>query len=313
MYDALKEADGILVGAGFAEPSGPPATVIDRDLTKYNWFDIGSGIILSGGAYPSVVALIGIVIGVAATIWSVISRGEFPSPSGELVGGIGMALMFAFMGGIAGIIWAAIVTMVTGPVVYLFVRSLRLRGNIVWLGAVWGGLVGFLAMLPATLPLLGSFREFDSVSGVIALLAMGPGLTTIVGQVGGAAGGRSALRNWRRLSSYDRANAAARYGEVATAGGSDSRLETNGLESVQEVAPLRFGIRHLMWITFWMSLLLSVIRLFGIPFEYVLPLLAGWLAFQTGTLYLGSWIGPWWSRRKAARAARLRRRDTGLV
>jgi hypothetical protein len=304
MRDTLNDAEAYLVEAGFAVPSMLPETGIDRDLTKYNWFDIGSGIILAGGAYPFVVAVIGIVIGTIVTIWTVITGGEFPSPTGELIGGIVMAMTFAFMGGIGGIIWAAIVTMVTGPVVYLFVRSLRIRGNVVWLGAVWGGLVGFLAMMPATLPLLGSFREFGSATGFIIILAAGPGLTTIVGQVGGTAGGRNALRNWQRLSNCDAALAAMK----ANSGVAERESEID-----KTAAPLRFGIRHLLWITFWMSLLLSVIRLSGIPFEYVLPLLAGWLAFQTATLYLGNWLGPWWARRRAARAGRNRRRRSGLT
>ena len=37
---------------------------------------------------------------------------------------------------------------VTLPFVLLIVWSLRVRGSIVWLGAFWGGLVGFAAVLP---------------------------------------------------------------------------------------------------------------------------------------------------------------------
>ena len=40
----------------------------------------------------------------------------------------------------------------------------------------------------------------------------------------------------------------------------------------------------------WLSLLLSLIRLCGIPYEFILPLLLGWLLFQMMTLSLGRWL-----------------------
>ena len=54
-----------------------------------------------------------------------------------------------------------------------------------------------------------------------------------------------------------------------------------------------------MWLIVWISLLLSVIRLSGIPFEYVLPLVAGWIVYQWLTLRVGwrlaQWLGPKWT------------------
>jgi hypothetical protein len=58
------------------------------------------------------------------------------------------------------------------------------------------------------------------------------------------------------------------------------------------------GLRHMMWLIVWLSLLLSVIRLSGIPFKYVVPLLAGWLLYQWLTLRVGGLLvtnlGPRW-------------------
>jgi hypothetical protein len=50
---------------------------------------------------------------------------------------------------------------------------------------------------------------------------------------------------------------------------------------------LQFGTRHLLWIAAWLSLLLSIIRLSGVPFEFALPLLAGWVVYQGATLWIG--------------------------
>jgi hypothetical protein len=61
----------------------------------------------------------------------------------------------------------------------------------------------------------------------------------------------------------------------------------------------------LLWISFWVSVLLTVIRLCGIPFEFVLPLLAGWAIYQAGTLWLGGKIVPRlaaWRRERASRS-----------
>jgi hypothetical protein len=49
----------------------------------------------------------------------------------------------------------------------------------------------------------------------------------------------------------------------------------------------------MLWIFVWFSLLLSVIRLSGIPFEFALPLLVGWLVYQAATLYCGSLYFKW--------------------
>jgi hypothetical protein len=69
---------------------------------------------------------------------------------------------------------------------------------------------------------------------------------------------------------------------------------------------MRFQIRHLLWITVWVALMLMAIRFSGIAFELILPVLLGWLVYQAATLYVGGRlmrrIGPTWFPRKASRS-----------
>ena len=48
-----------------------------------------------------------------------------------------------------------------------------------------------------------------------------------------------------------------------------------------------FGIRHLLVISVWISLLLTAIRLSGLDFVFVLSLLVGWSVYQAATLWIG--------------------------
>ena len=67
---------------------------------------------------------------------------------------------------------------------------------------------------------------------------------------------------------------------------------------------LQFRIHHLLWISVWCSLLLTAIRLGGIPFGYVLPLVAGWVVYQSATMWLGGklvhTLADWRTRRQLA-------------
>jgi hypothetical protein len=204
------------------------------------------------------------------------------------------------------VIWSAVVTFVTMPVVYLFVRSLQLRGNVILFGAAWGGAVGFLAVFLIPLIVMSNLSApRDSLGEMIVALAAGPGLATIVGQLGGAWGGRRAIRlqfKANRLSDL-----------LASAGGwsappSQSTSEVAASSSDSERPRLRFRVRHLLWITVWLSAMLSALRLAGLPLEYLLPLLLGWLVYQTATLSVG-WLCvrrfvPWWSARRTGWARR---------
>ena len=53
---------------------------------------------------------------------------------------------------------------------------------------------------------------------------------------------------------------------------------------------LQFRIHHLLWISVWLSVLLALIRLCGLPFEFTLPILVGWIVYQAATLWLGGKI-----------------------
>jgi hypothetical protein len=68
----------------------------------------------------------------------------------------------------------------------------------------------------------------------------------------------------------------------------------------------QFGLRHMMWLIVWFSVLLSVIRLSGIAFSYAIPLLVGWTLYQWVTLQIGRRLalrlGPWWVARRAVRS-----------
>jgi hypothetical protein len=265
-----------------------------EDLTSYNGPSIAYGIVLAGGAYPLVLGLIGLVVVGVAFVWMLFTNGIVPGlfELGILPAGI---LLQAGIGAVIGAVWAAFVSVFTLPVVYLFVRSLKLKGSIIWLGAVSGGLVGFLAVLPLTLSLPMLTPTLDGLQVLLALLA-GPGLTTILGQLGGAWGGRRAVHyafnaEWKAL-----------IAATSQADGSTEPVHDETPEVADKEPRFQFHIRHILWIFVWLSLLLSVIRLSGIPFEYVLPLLVGWLLYQSATLYVGSRFFRW----RDARAAEAR-------
>ena len=65
---------------------------------------------------------------------------------------------------------------------------------------------------------------------------------------------------------------------------------SNELDDGIDMPRFRFRTIHLLWLGVWLSLLLTVIRLSGIPFELILPILLVWLAYQVATLALGSWL-----------------------
>ena len=126
-------------------------------------------------------------------------------------------------------------------------------------------------------------------------MALGPGLATVLGQMGGAWGGRRSYMSTEQF-----------YG-LTTAATSDIIAHRNGEKPPQHPDTslanasdhrIRFGLRHMMWLIAWISLLLCLIRLSGIPFEYVLPLIAGWIVYQWITLRVGErlikLVGPKW-------------------
>jgi hypothetical protein len=268
------------------------ATALHYDLTSYNGPSISFGIMLAGAVYPVIVATISIAI-IIAQIVAGLNRMSPPRNLMELAIIPFFLVGYAALGSLLGIIWAGVLSMITLPVVYMFVRSLKLRGSLIWLGAFSGGLVGFIYALPVTLSLPwvlgpGNYGE------VFIALALGPGLATVLGQMGGAWGG------WRAWKSSEH------YNGIATTSASNNVVAGNGEKhssDVQVTLPqtnnrLQFGLRHMMWLIVWISVLLCVIRLSGIPFEYMLPLVAGWIVYQWITWRVGERLakslGPKW-------------------
>jgi Kef-type K+ transport system membrane component KefB len=76
---------------------------------------------------------------------------------------------------------------------------------------------------------------------------------------------------------------------------------TNGWLSYPRI---QFGIRHLLVIGIWLSLLLTAIRLSGVDFQVALSVVIAWLIYQAVTLWVGGWLVHWFGRRKARRQSR---------
>jgi hypothetical protein len=203
-----------------------------------------------------------------------------------LIGTVVILTIYALISAVIGLIWTNVVVVATLPAVLLVTWSLGMRGSIVWCGAFWGGLVGFAAVLPFLLAL-------PIADELIVSLAVGPALTTVLGQLGGAWGGQRAIG---RIDWYQRALARASVVEVAEPS-APAAFEPGGSNASATPARFQFGIRHLLWTAVWLSVLLSIIRLLGLPFGFVLPLLGGWLGYQAATLWIGAMLarqlGPW--------------------
>ena len=267
-------------------------SALRQDLTRIDGPSIGFGIMLAGGLYPVVLAAIYLIVLIVAVVWSF--------PNSPVDGWLQLAVIpfataaYAAFAAVIGTVWAALVSLVTLPVVYLFVRSLKICGSVVWLGAAAGGLVGFVAVLPLTLAIPWINPALDAWA-IVLLILVGPGLATILGQLGGAWGGRRAERY------------AAHYYGLALALESDEppppESENAGHQNSRPTPQphFQFRIHHMLWIVVWLSLVLSLIRLSGLPLEFVLPLVVGWLVFQSATLLAGAQFAKWRDRRRAAR------------
>lgn len=164
------------------------------------------------------------------------------------------------------------------------------------LGAFAGGLVGFVATWPAVL--FADYWSFpDDAWYSLLTLARGPGLTTILGQLGGAWGAS------RCLPVVDNRQTFTNGGTALDAYVSD---DVAGRSGRSDKLAFRFNLRQLLWIAFWLSLLMGLIRLTGVPFEVAIPLLVGWTVYQFATLATGAYLvrrlGPWWAARQRSRS-----------
>jgi hypothetical protein len=183
--------------------------------------------------------------------------------------GVVVASAFA---GLIGLAWAAFVAWITLPCVCAFTRTLHLNVGMTWIGAISGGLVGFLAVLPLVMNVSISSRWEAAM-----IMAIGPGLTTILGQIGGAWGGSNCYSSWVEWAQTPAAGQPAQF-TAASGRGVKQRSQ----------ARFQFSIRQLLWLALWLSLLLSLIRLSGAATDVALPLLFGWMAYQAVTLAAGT-------------------------
>jgi hypothetical protein len=261
----------------------PPADTpsLERQLYR-GWWSIVLGIAFAGAVYPVLFVVLGIgfqmvTSGFQPEIFAFAIMSLFAVPYLVAVASFGFGL-------------AGLVMVVALPVVHLVVWSLQPRVDLVRFGAFCGGLVGFVAVVPFFFVIAsGGFGTGGPTLGeVITAILVGPAITTVLGQLGGAWGGRRAA-NWGRTNEL----------ELGPNPGTDAT-------SAVTAARYQFGMRHLLWVAMWASLLLTLIRVSGIPFGFALPLLLGWIAYQTATLWIGSLLLPrlaeWWAARQQSRS-----------
>jgi hypothetical protein len=264
-------------------PPNSPAPRLPSDLTTYRWRTIALSIALSGGAYAMFLAVVQYTLSMTFFALSnqlgSLSAGLAEKAVMFLMILLGTVLQLVFFA-VAGIVLASIVSLFTLPIVYLVVLSLKIRGSVIWLGAFCGGLVGFLSALPfiGGIAFSASQGATDVFWFVVIGLLVGPCLTTVFGQIGGARGGLRAAQQ-----AYPEAFAAA-PAQLSAAG--VSHAPGDGTPQPR----LQFRIHHLLWISLWLSVLLTLIRLCGVPFEIMLPILVGWTVYQAVTLWLGGKI-----------------------
>jgi hypothetical protein len=219
--------------------------------------------------------------------------GGGPVQSKDVGEGVVIVFLVGTAGAGLGLIWASVVCVAVLPLVYLFVLSLQLRGSLIRLGAFTGGLVGFVALMPFI------WREYSFARGsswpeLVFLLLVGPGLSTILGQLGGAWGG------WRERW-YEREVAATAIGERQRLQQAANSSADNGPLSYPRI---QFGIRDLLVIGIWISLLLASIRLSGLDYEVMLSLGIGWLIYQAATMWIGERLIRVWGNFRARRQSR---------
>ena len=249
-------------------------------------FSIGFGISLAGASYPCVVVLIIILL-------MVCGLPQFPrSNPGPSEVELALHLLFyaCTLGAIIGLFCAAVVSIVVLPLLYVVVWSVEFRGRLDRLSAFAGGLVGFLAVMQ---PLLNALRFSQSnlvppsTLAIVLPLIVFPGVAIVLGQVGGAWGARRVVQS--ALVRKDRVLESA------------AACDTSG--ATAQSLRFQFGLRHLIWVGTWVSLLLGVIRLSGVRFDLMLLFLVGWVVYQSTTLWAGGrmarWLADWAGRRKS--------------
>jgi len=269
------------------------------DLVAFGWSSIGRGIILAGGCYPTAIFVSYLVLGLLLMAFSPSSAPNL-SPW-NLGGAIAAGLVLSILAGAVALAWCSLVTVITLPVVHLIVWSLKIKLNWIRMGAFCGGLVAFLATFPVAVHVPRTF-QISSVAAGLFTAWIGPGLATIVGQIGGARGGSNAA--WRLSAKMASRRSLRKLGwsRFPTPETSDS----GELRAEDDRPQFQFRTVHLLWVGVWLSLLLTVIRLSGIPYGLLIPVVLAWLVYQAGTLVMGRWLaqrlGPWWRGERQSRS-----------
>jgi hypothetical protein len=256
---------------------GEDASRRRRDIAP-PWLMVAVGICLAGGSYAILVFLI-LVVGTEAA---------YGTPA--LLSMLSLVFeggLFSILVGAVGVLCTAVVALFVMPVLHLFLWSLQVRANLIWLGAIVGGFVGLVSLYasmsavsdslfpPGRSPWGGDFWE------VLFLMGLGPGLATVFGQAGGAWGGWRAMRDAADIAKErERASAIASRPEPVPDRHPDESAATHK-------AWFRFSIRQLLWLTFWFALFLAAAAATGSPFV-VLAVFGTWLVFQAATLYVGA-------------------------
>lgn len=225
---------------------------------RYAWRPAAISIHFAGALYPVLVGLMSVgfaLVSSAPSLW------KADASALEFMQFVVVALIYTFCGALIGFIWSAAVCLVVLPIAKLFARSLRIGARFELVMAICGGLVGFIAVIPL-LALLLSGRDWEW-EVLIWVLPLGPGLATILGQLGGAMGARREVLVNRAVLPPDAPS--------------------------NKHGPLQFGTRKLQWTCVWVSVLLTAFKLTGAPLEFALAVVTSWIVFQTLTLYVG-WI-----------------------
>lgn len=260
------------------------------DAISFDWARIGFGIALAGGFYPMVLAAILTTFAAVMFAWDVLFEGGAGMDYDEFIGITLSIGLYTILAAMIGFLWSGVVAVLTLPVVYLIAWSLNLRASIVRVGAFAGGLVGFICVLPALLSVPWVRTSVGDVLEITATISLGPMLAIVAGQIGGAWGGHTSrefgpTRTWHEVAQPALWSASsAGHAEVS--------------ESPRRI---QFGIRHLLWIAVWLSLLLTLIRICQIPYDLFLPLTLGWLAFQSAAMWVGGRLARWWMQRRERR------------
>jgi len=174
---------------------------------------------------------------------------------------------FFFMGySLLLFVLVPLVTLFSIGVAYFFYYTVGVAAHRQATAAFAGGLAGFLGTVVA---FTASIQSHWFAAICVGLL--GPGLATLLGQIGG----------WWGTSYPARFKRGRELGHSPVP---DSLPSTNS-------QPLRFGIRQLLVVTTWLAVIFTLLKLAGWLNAIVLTVLLGWLVFQACTLRLVAWLG----------------------